>query len=366
VLYEMVSTLALQLIQCDRSVLIDNETSKYPYIHEMLKYLVRYCDANYKLRDFETIPADTDTIIKEFVRNSMDKIANEEPVDTIMRWERHFRNIRGSLGSFGFIEFCVKYKLMVRFLIEVKQHLKMVNNSVTSCEGCYQACAELARAHQENIVTADNKCTDNYHLQVARLNDQLQQVKAKPAVRPSPEERRKKAEEVRAAESNTAAAIEQLSLELAEERETMVANAAMQPVYLALTDFSNWVFLKLQNKTITASHVLTPFPANTKNFTGGPDFLSVLQYMAHGLSIELPNLTAYQNRAQLISEHDASLAQKVILTVYSDAAKFVDTALGFVEVDQVKVGFDKKFPACGGLWDMIMASRVNINTNADP
>lgn len=347
-LYEMVQALSLELIKCRRSVLIEKECSKYPFVYEILKYLVRYCDSHYTLKDHEKVPDDEEVelVAEEFVRNSGDQILSEGPVDMIMRWERHFKSLRGPQGSFGFVEFCVELERMVKLLVEVKMELNFSNLNLASCEGFYQACAELARAHQENILTADS-LVKHAHF--------VAQGKVAAAEPPPPSERAARAKQREDIRLAGLAASEKVLSDRAEARK----KAEEQPIYLALTDFSSWVFLQLDKTTITASKIFTPFPpSSTTDFSGGPQLLPMLQFLSYGLGVQSADASTLRNRTAEIAEHDINLARDILLNVYSDGKTYIKATsrMPNATMESMKAAFLEEYPDSAALWELLKPS----------
>jgi len=87
----------------------------------------------------------------------------------------------------------------------------------------------------------------------------------------------------------------------------------ISPVYVALTDWISWRFMKIENRVITLSSTITPFPVSsdgTIELKFNSDLATLLQYLCGAMNIpaqtaeDVKRLTAdYETRARLKWNH---------------------------------------------------------------
>jgi len=128
----------------------------------------------------------------------------------------------------------------------------------------WEACAEGVRAREKNIFTAENARTADTPAQ-----DATKGAQSAPA----------------ASESVLAA-----------------------PVYVALTDWVNWRFLKIQDHEITASPIITPFPVCEEGMRPNAELEKLLQYLCCACDITTQSGEDVQERVKQWRERVQSRA----------------------------------------------------------
>lgn len=91
----------MDLIACAKSVLVDSEASKYPFLYEILKTLVRLADDHHVTvtkKNFEFMAENEKEELAEQFERISDPLMNESISELVMRWERYFSSFGGAMG----------------------------------------------------------------------------------------------------------------------------------------------------------------------------------------------------------------------------------------------------------------------------
>lgn len=333
----IITSLAPSLIDCARATKIDSESSRYPFVYEILKFLVRLTGADHQIHSYNREARASDEILKQaagdFVRESQqDEELNEETLDEmIMRWERYFPVSGRDTFGYGYVEFSVESlrDRMVKLLLEVKKHLARNSTDISEANGFFQACGEAAAARIANIEMAGQRAYD-HAVQAKRLEPKpaecLHQFKT----------RRTAAEKVWNEEIERAG---QDARNAAEEQ------AKALPVCVTLTDFTEWIFLKLEGTTIRASESYRLFDFTREQLTAHPTLVDALQYFCDAVGVRGSTLEL-DGRIQQIDASDRNQSKKFVESVYiQEMRTFVEAMqLSGVESVNAKATFAKKFP----------------------
>lgn len=238
----------------------------------------------------------------EFVRASeaSDEFQDETTEELIMRWERYF--LAAGLDAFGcgYVEFSIESFIdgMVKFLLKIKKTLARTSADITACNGFWQAVAEAVAACLANIDKAGQKAYDDCvaaKMSAQKLAPQGKYKKDRIA------EERAWDEAIDAAGKAARAAAE--------------IQVAAQPVWVTLTDFNEWIFIRLQGNELRASRAYRLFEFNREQLAACPTLVNALQFFCKAIGVQC-STTELDARLGAISASDLKQASNFVESVY--------------------------------------------------
>lgn len=302
----LVRSVAPSLVGCSCATKIDSEASRYPFVYELIKFLVRINGSGYQIhahgKHHEPSENETRELASIFVRDSETEQEEESLEELIMRWERYFPTAGRDTFGYGYVEFTVESAIdkMVKYLIEVKKNLDRNSVNITECNGFWQAVAEAAAARVANIEKAGSIAYDEG------------MAKKREEGRPAPINKTKK--EADRVEKTWTEAIRQAGALARSEAEI---EAAKIPVWVTLTDFNEWVFLKLDGKTIKASEALRIFNFSGEQLTAYPTTLNALQFFCEAIGVK-GSTEELQARIHAVRASDEKQTERFVDSIYSE------------------------------------------------
>lgn len=351
----LIESFAANLVSCTRSVQVDNESSRYPFLYEILRSTLHFSDENQSITMIEKVLLPSIDTIEEFVEGeeirrsfvSKDGLSaqNDDEDDettlkeVLMRWERYYAaSGEPNGGWFGFVEFVVENaQHFTRLLLECKRDLDLTNKPVTDAIGFWQTLAELAEAKEHNLAMAEAKAAAAEIANVAAAQE---------TAGPKKKAVRKKAKG--AAEPDTASAPSvpnPVAAAVAAENEV--------PVYSALTDFYCWIFFRVDaKKRIIVSSAIDMFRFENQELLSSSKIYDGLGYLclAMGITADLPQMQRTKAR---IDAHNSRLTDAFKNSIYGAetlaAEQYVqglvqglkDAGLG---AEQISAILKKKYP----------------------
>lgn len=346
-LRRIVSAIAPGLSQCARAVHIDSEASRYPFLYEMLKTLVRLIGAaNVSARNKLVVDTKDDedimSIAEQFERDYIERnpaLDNETTIQMLTRWERYFKEKGGYKASeFGYVEFSIEdWNQVCRCRLECKDFLNRHSLPVTA-NGFWQACGEVVTAQQSNAAQAAKKAGEQAH--AATLESYPQQASSKTLSRS-------------AAANRSAAHIRARELAATEAREKAKQQAVEEnmkiPLFVILTDVREWIFLKLQGRTITFSEPYMMFNLKGDKLQAMPGLKVGLQYLCYALGISSSHSgvrARLEAAAQCTADDSAALVDSVFPgPTLHEACAFLEGRVGLVSEEANRAAFEKKYPS---------------------
>ena len=351
-LYRIIKALAPGLSQCARAVHIDSEASRYPFLYEMLKTLVRLTGTSTVSAHNKNVstPVEEDedviaAIAERFERDSLtdreSAFKEESTVQMLMRWERYFKEKGGyKSAGFGYVEFSVEDKnQLVRCLLECKDFLKRSSGPVTA-SGFWQACGEAVTAQQCNIANAATKAGEIAYA-AALASYPLQETTARLS---------KSATSLKAAKYSQAKQQAAASAKEAAEKEAAEQQLGV-PIFVVLTDVREWIFIKLEGKVITYSAPVSMFDVNQGEIQALPGLIVGLQYLcqAVGINSNSSDITAkLESAVECTTADSLALVESVFPSVgplLENACGFLKGTIGLLSAEAHRAAFEKEYPS---------------------
>ena len=342
---EIVTAIGVHLVACAKSVLVDSEASKYPFLYEILKTLVRLADdlhVSVTKKTFEHMAEDEKEELAEQFDQISDPLMNESISELVMRWERYFSTFGGAMGvGFGYVEFSVEQRrnATVRLLIECKATLNR-QGELRTATGYWQSMGAAVTAQRENIKLAGEQAKTRA----------ITAEKARLAADPIPAETLRSAGKRRNSQTAENEADIQKAERLAgigEEARVAAEQLAEQvPVFVALTDVKEWIFIMLQGKKIMVSKPIAMFDFDHSNLTAKPGMRSGLQFLCQAIGVSSDNIAG---RLKSVQDENIKLSKRLIDGAYEEqrlvAREQVQTMqeLG-AEYDKARTLFADRFP----------------------
>jgi hypothetical protein len=352
-LRRIIGAIAPGLSECARAVHIDSEASRYPFLYEMLKTLVRLTGSTTVSAHNKTVLATTEDeealvseIAEGFERESLSDQSGaakeESTAQMLMRWERYFKEKGGyKSAGFGYVEFSVEERnQLIRCLLECKDFLRRSSGPPTAA-GFWQACGEAVTAQQNNIAQAVKSAGELAHAVAL----------AAYAEPPSPPGTLSKAAATKLTAKYTLEK-ERALASAKKEAEKQAAELQLHiPVFVVLTDVREWIFLKLEGRTITYSVPYAMFDVNQGELLALPGLKMGLQFMCHAIGISSAR-TNVENRLAAAAQCTAEDSANLIKSVYppeapptlKEAAAYLKGTISLLSPEAHKAAFASEYP----------------------
>lgn len=361
--YHLVDELSLPLAQCAQLVPVRKEASLYPYVFEVLKVLCRLSTSSHVTPTTRSRLVDDDDkeqLMDEMIRSAEQaaeestEVSDEESeglvdlTELLKSWEKCYEKLREE-NALDTMEFSVldTVKKSYKLLVQCNYQL-CAATAVIEFEGFWQAAADLCTAHSTNCARVYEKALLVEKAKGRTLAEQFfATAQGKPIKR--------KAAQIQATERAEKNAAEQAFWKAWDE-----------PVYLALTDFKQWVFLRVQSGEIVASRMYSAI-----SFIGGlrasPDLYGVLRYLAlgadvHGTRDELMARAAARlleerrNADQLV----AGAASNIVIEIHG----YIGGAGGDDAVARANYLREHTHPDAAVTWDYAIGAARALQTGA--
>lgn len=323
----LVETVAADLVSCCRSVRIDNEHSRYPFLYVLLKALLRFSDEkNFRISTIaKTLEVDVlkkEQLADEFAAEEGNRASLENEIEdedqpmealreVILRWERYF-SASGSSGGggCGYVEIAIKSALRTMLLVECKECVEPGNTSVSESNGFWQTASEVVAARDNNIAAAEEEA--------AKVQIALWDVNSVNAARGTVLKRKlSKAARKEAENQAQARAMEHAAQRAAavEAANSLVEVERNRPVFGVLTDFNHdWIFVRLDKQQIRVSPAIRMFRFKGNQLESDGDVYEGLRYLCEAVGIS-GGEAGMRAKLDLIRTADQLLANSFIDSV---------------------------------------------------
>jgi hypothetical protein len=265
---EILTACASALASCSKTTQVDSATSLYPFACEILKPLVKLTGHKILLSPKSTADVPPDVIQNfavDFLRQCED-MRQESEVTLLTDFQHYFKEQIGE-GT-CYVDICVGTQdQQVGLLVQCNQILQKKRvGPLENLEGYWQAAAAGVAAQEDNArVRGKRAFAEAYSSKLREMVDlaqlgTVQQVEAEAAALIAADTAREDAE----------------------------ANAREVPVYVALTDIRNWLFMKVVRGQIYVSKLVRMFDfcADEDTFlTSSPGMVDGLQYLCEALGV---------------------------------------------------------------------------------
>jgi hypothetical protein len=268
---EILTACASGLASCSKTTQVDCATSLYPFACEILKPLVELTGHKILLsaKSAADVPPDViQNFVVEFLRQCED-LHQESKVTLLTDFQHYFKEQIGQ-GT-CYVDICVGTQdRQVGLLVQCNQTLQKERvGPLENLEGYWQAAAAGVAAQEDNArVRCKRAFAEAYSSKLREMVDLVQWPKLGTA-------QQIEAEAAALMAADTA-------------REDAEVNAREVPVYVALTDIRNWVFMKVVKEQIYVSKLVRMFDfcAEEGTFlTFSPGVMDGLQYLCEALGV---------------------------------------------------------------------------------
>lgn len=259
---QLIRSLAPSMVACTSAMRMNSEASRYPFVLEVLKHFARLSGELHlsidKKIESNFLDEDVARLAIEFEETmDTDDQYSESPWELIVNWEDFCKDNGGpNQSGFGFLQFSAERSAdaSVRCLVHCKQSLEL-GSDVRLARGLWQLAAEMVTAQEENV-----RCAGEAACMVA-----VKEFNADRAAQVGETDR----------------AEDDFLAKTAGEEARRSAEAAMreEPVWGVLTDFRDWIFLRVVGGTLQASNPVHMFKIDNRELSCGYGIADGLQFL---------------------------------------------------------------------------------------